>query len=59
MTKQEILQDGKYTQMYIAKKLYPDLKELSARAKFANKINNSKKRRFTVDEIERIKEILK
>lgn len=59
MTKNEILQDGKYTQKFIATRLYPDLPEKSAMAKLSNKLNNSKKRHLTAIEIEEIKNILK
>lgn len=59
MTKNEILQDGKYTQKFIAVRLYPNLDEKSAMAKLSNKLNNSKKRHLTEAEKEEIKNILK
>lgn len=59
MTKNEILQNGKFTQKFIAVRLYPQLGEKSAMAKFANKLNGTKKRKLTEAEISCIKEILK
>lgn len=59
MTKNEILQGGKYTQKWIACKLYPTLDEKSAMAKLSNKLNNNGGRSLTEAEIEQIKNILK
>ena len=59
MTKNEILKDGKYTQKYIAERLYPNLDKKSAMAKLCNKLNNKDKRYLTEHEIELIKNILK
>jgi len=52
------LKDGKYTQKFVAGKLYPDLDIKSAMAKLSNKLRNAHGRRLSEDEIKEIENIL-
>lgn len=44
---------------YLARQLWPKMNEKSARAKFHNKLNNWCRMRFSDDELNQLKELLK
>ena len=52
------LKDGKYTQKFVAGKLYPDMDIKSAMAKLSNKLRNAHGRRLNETEIKKIEFIL-
>jgi ketol-acid reductoisomerase len=53
------IEQGKFTKKWVAGQLYPDLEIHSAMAKFGNKFNKVKGRKFTEAEIKEIENICK